>query len=67
VRAFVARLLRAVRIVLQDKRIPRPIRWGGAVGLLPLPGPLDEAVLLVIAAVLWLFHRDKLKEAWRQA
>jgi hypothetical protein len=56
-----------VRIVLQDKRIPRPIRWGGALGLLPLPGPLDEAVLLVIAAVLWLFHRDKLKEAWRQA
>ena len=66
-RAFVARLLRAVKIVLQDKRIPRPIRWGGALGLLPLPGPLDEAVLLVIAAVLWLFHRDKLKEAWRQA
>ena len=66
-RAFVARLLRAVRIVLQDKRIPRPIRWGGAVGLLPLPGPLDEAVLLLIAGVLWLFHRDKLKEAWRQA
>jgi hypothetical protein len=67
VRAFVARLLRAVKIVLQDKRIPRPIRWGGALGLLPLPGPLDEAVLLLIAAVLWLFHRDRLKEAWRQA
>jgi hypothetical protein len=66
-RAFVARTLRAVRVVLRDGRIPRSIRWGGAVGLLPIPGPFDEAVLLVIAGILWVFHRDRLKEAWRQA
>ena len=40
---------------------------GGALGLLPVPGPFDEAVLLLVAAVLWLFYRDQLREAWRQA
>jgi hypothetical protein len=43
------------------------LRWGGAAGLLPIPGPLDEFVLLVVAAVLWLFYRDRFTEAWQQA
>ncbi len=64
-RAFVARVLRAVKIVVRDGRIPRPIRWGGAVGLLPIPGPFDEAVLLLVGGVLWLFYRDQLYDAWR--
>jgi hypothetical protein len=37
------------------------------IGLLPVPGPLDEAVLLVVAALLWAFYRDRLAEAWRRA
>jgi hypothetical protein len=57
--------IRAVRLVLRDGRIPRPVRWGGALGLLPVPGPFDEIVLLVVGAVLWLFYRDLLREAWR--
>ena len=67
VRLFFGRLVRAVRIVLTDGRIPRPIRWGGAVGLLPIPGPFDEVMLLLVGGVLWLFYRDQLTEAWRQA
>jgi hypothetical protein len=66
VRAFVARSVRAVKIVVRDGRIPRPLRWGGAVGLLPIPGPFDEVVLLVVGGVLWLFYRDQLTEAWRR-
>jgi hypothetical protein len=66
VRPFFRRLVRAVRLVLADRRIPRPIRWCGAVGLLPIPGPFDEAVLLLVGGVLWLFYRDRLTEAWRQ-
>lgn len=57
--------IRAVRLVVRDGRIPRPVRWGGALGLLPVPGPFDEIVLLVVGAVLWLFYRDLLREAWR--
>jgi hypothetical protein len=38
-----------------------------AVGLLPVPGPLDEAVLLFVAAVLFAFYRDTMREAWSAA
>ncbi len=67
VRAFVVRTIRAVRLLARDGRIPRPVRFGGAIALLPIPGPLDEAVLLVVGSVLWLFYRDRLEDAWRRA
>jgi hypothetical protein len=43
------------------------LRGAAAFGLLPLPGPLDEAVLVLVAALLWLFYRERLGEAWRRA
>lgn len=64
---FLAWALRAIRTVVADGRIPRPLRWGGAVGLLPIPGPIDEIVLLFVGSVLWLFYRDQLVEAWNAA
>ena len=36
-------------------------------GLLPVPGPFDEAVLVVVGAFLWLFYRDQFREAWEAA
>jgi hypothetical protein len=60
----VRRLVRAVRLLARDGRIPRPLRGLVAFGLLPLPGPLDELALLLAAALLWLFHRRVLKDAW---
>jgi hypothetical protein len=65
--AFVIRTIRAVKILVRDGRIPRSLRWGGALGLLPIPGPFDEAVLLLVGGILWLFYRERLTEAWRQA
>ena len=65
--SFVGRTARAVRIVLGHGGIPRPIRWLAAVGLLPIPGPFDEAVLLLVALILFLFYRARLREAWHQA
>jgi hypothetical protein len=67
VRAFLARTIRAVKTVIRDGRIPRPIRWGGAIGLAPVPGPIDEIVLLLVGGILWLFYRDQLREAWRHS
>lgn len=58
--------MRAVTIVVRDGRIPRPLRWGAAFGALPIPGPIDEAVLILVGGVLWLFYRDQLREAWQQ-
>jgi hypothetical protein len=66
-RAFAARAIRAARLVVADSRIPRPLRWLAAVALLPVPGPVDEAVLLVVAPLLLAFHREPMREAWRSA
>jgi hypothetical protein len=35
--------------------------------LLPVPGPFDELVLLLVAGVLFVFYRAPLREAWRHA
>jgi hypothetical protein len=63
----VRRLLRATRLLVRDQRIPRPLRWLGAIALLPIPGPVDEAALLVLAPLLLAFHREPMRDAWRAA
>ena len=64
--ALVKRTIRAVRIAATDPRIPRPLRWLAALGLAPIPGPFDEALLLIVAIPLALFYRRPLREAWQQ-
>jgi hypothetical protein len=66
-RALATRTIRAGKTLARDERIPRPVRWVAAVGLLPIPGPLDEAVLLLLTPVFLLFFRTPLREAWRAA
>jgi len=54
--------------VARDTRIPRPLRWLAAIGLLPIPGPFDEALLLLlIAPVFLIFYRGPMREAWEAA
>ena len=65
--AFLKRTANAVRIVLRHGGIPRPIRWLAAFGLAPIPGPFDEAVLLLVALILFLFYRHELRQAWKDA
>lgn len=67
VRAVISRTIRAAGILVRDGRIPRPLRWAGAFGLLPIPGPIDELVLLVVGGILWLFYRERFAIAWDQA
>ena len=62
-----ARTIRAVRILLRDHRIPRPVRWLAGFAVLPIPGPIDEVALLIVAPWLFLFRRDAMREAWRRA
>ena len=62
--AAVTRLIRAVKLLARDGRIPRPLRGLAAFAVLPIPGPVDEAALLLVGVLLWVFHRDSLKEAW---
>jgi hypothetical protein len=56
-----------LRIAASDGRIPRPLRWLAAFGLLPIPGPVDELILLIVAVPLALFYRGPLRDAWRAA
>ena len=65
--AFLKRTANAVRIVLRHGGIPRPIRWLAAFGLAPIPGPVDEAVILLVTAILFVFYRRELRQAWRDA
>jgi hypothetical protein len=65
--AFLKRTANAVRIVLRHGGIPRPVRWLAAFGVAPIPGPIDEAVLVLVALILFLFYRRELREAWKQA
>jgi hypothetical protein len=66
-RAFIARAIRAASLLARDERIPKPLRWLVLFGLLPIPGPVDEVVLLVAAPLLFVFGRVPMREAWRSA
>jgi hypothetical protein len=65
--SFVRQTLRAVRIAATDKRIPKPLRWLAALGVLPIPGPFDEALLILLTVPLALFYRRPLADAWAKA
>ena len=56
-----------MRLLARDTRIPRRLRWLAAIGLLPIPGPMDEALLLLVAPVFLLFYRAPMREAWARA
>jgi hypothetical protein len=64
-RRFLGRTIRAVGLLTRDPSIPKPLRWLLALSLLPIPGPFDEAVLLLIAPLLFVFYRAPLRAAWR--
>jgi hypothetical protein len=64
---LIARALRATRTLVRDGRIPRPLRWLAAFALLPMPGPVDEAFLLLLAPILFVFYRQPMRDAWVEA
>jgi hypothetical protein len=64
---MLGRIMRATKIAAKDRRIPRPLRWLAALGLLPIPGPFDEAVLVVVAPILATFYRGPMRDAWAAA
>jgi len=61
------RLIRASRSLACDGRIPRLLRALAAFGLLPIPGPVDEIALLIVGILMWMFYRDRVREAWKSA
>jgi hypothetical protein len=64
---FITRTVRAMQLIARDTRVPRPLRWIAAIGLLPIPGPIDEAVLILVAPIFLLLYREPMRDAWQQA
>jgi hypothetical protein len=64
---LIRKTVRAVVLVARDGDIPRPLRGAVAFGLLPIPGPFDEAVLLLVGGALWAFYPDRIRLAWQRA
>jgi hypothetical protein len=65
--AFLGRTIGAIKLLAGDDRIPKPLRWIAGLGLLPFPGPLDEAVLVLIAPIFLAFYREPMRDAWSRA
>jgi hypothetical protein len=65
-KAFLFRLIRAMKTLARDERIPKTLRWVAGLALLPIPGPVDEIVLVLLTPV-FLLYREPLREAWEQA
>ena len=53
------RHLRVARRLARDPAIPRPLRWLLLFGLLPIPGPVDDIVVVIVAAVIILRYRHR--------
>jgi hypothetical protein len=64
---LLTRTIRAITLLARDQRIPKPMRWIAGIGLLPIPGPFDEALLVLVAPVFLGFYREPMREAWRTA
>jgi hypothetical protein len=62
-----ARTIGALKLLARDTRIPKPLRWVAGLALLPIPGPVDEVVLMVVAPILLVFYREPMRRAWQQA
>lgn len=62
------RLLRAAKLLLLVRAaLPKWPAGLVAFGLLPLPGPVDEAALLLGLALLWVTRRMLVKALWSEA
>jgi len=56
-----------MKLLARDSRIPKPLRWIAGLALLPIPGPVDEIILLLIAPILFVFYREPMREAWQRS
>lgn len=55
---------RAAKHLAHDPNLPRWVRWLGSFGLLPIPGPLDELAVMVVALTCLVFYRSALRDSW---
>lgn len=54
-----------MKVLARDQRIPKPLRLVAGLALLPIPGPVDEVILLLVAPILFAFYREPVRDAWQ--
>ena len=59
------RHLRTARHVARDPRVPRWVRALLLIGILPIPGPVDEIGLVVGLVVLVVLYRPVIREHYQ--
>ena len=57
---MIRRCFHAVRGMAQDPTIPRWVRWLLTIGVLPIPGPVDEIALAVAAGIILVRYRHQM-------
>lgn len=45
---------------------PRWVRWLAVAALLPIPGPVDEIIAVILLILLTTFKRDLLRLVWNE-
>ena len=53
--------MRVAKRLVKEPHLPRPLRGLLLFALLPIPGPIDEAALLLAATTIALFYRPRFK------
>jgi hypothetical protein len=51
--------LRVAKRLVREPHLPRPLRWLLVFALLPIPGPIDEAALVLAAVIVAAFYRAR--------
>jgi hypothetical protein len=53
--------LRVAKRLVNEPHLPRPLRWLLVFALLPIPGPIDEVALVLVATTIALFYRPRFR------
>ena len=61
------RLLELAKLLARDPRIPRPVRALIVIGLLTVPGPFDEVVLVGSLVLLLVIRPGLFRALWRES
>lgn len=65
--AWLMRVARTMKALSRDESIPRWLRVALVACCLPIIGPADEIALVILAGVVWLVYRDRVRTAWVQS
>jgi len=58
------RLIRTTKELIKEDKLPRWLKIMAAFGIAPIPGPVDEIILFLVAIILIIFYRTLVLTTW---